>query len=576
MKQTIFETRQRAEELLKKALEIWRKSDQSDFLEGIENDPVFSLLMTALAYQANETENEIAQMKTELLEEFAHSLTPFEMGHAVPATAVVETALQENVPEMQLNPQHIFMLGDTGAEFIPLLNSRILNSSIRSIVRMDGRRWKVSLSFKSPVSDLSGFTFAIRNHNYRDLRVTLKGQPLPLVKPWDYSELPLSPCFALDAMLYNKSQTYMASSLCMDLYARQNVRMYCVKPHRAEQFIPMETENLDLVFEFMGINDAFQFDRNNLSLNSVILVNARLQHINLSSNNPIVRVAGYGLPSGEKAEVSQQFLHLLRPSDEQLYGSVPIEVRRMAGDRFNQGSLIMLLNRLIAKYYADYYAFMSLGDAASDRVIHGLAEILANMSDAARRNDAGKFTGVYLMLRASGDFRKQQVGVDIEYVTTQGAAVNEQLNLDSQFVPPSGFDASATRQIAPPVPGFDELRDERAEASMTRYYLATNDRLVTPADIKLFCYHELLTRYGIIRDMVKSLSVSHRQQFDSHQIGYEILVEIVLTENAFILRGIADRTESIAMLIQSMISVRSTNIFPVHVTMRIEPDSEKK
>ena len=72
MIQTIFETKQRATELLQKAIAIWRESDQSDYLEGIEKDPVFSLLITALAYQANETETEIEQMKTELLEEFAN------------------------------------------------------------------------------------------------------------------------------------------------------------------------------------------------------------------------------------------------------------------------------------------------------------------------------------------------------------------------------------------------------------------------------------------------------------------------------------------------------------------------
>ena len=54
MKQTIFETRQRASEILKETIAIWRQSDQSDYLEGIEDDPIFSLLIMALAYRANE------------------------------------------------------------------------------------------------------------------------------------------------------------------------------------------------------------------------------------------------------------------------------------------------------------------------------------------------------------------------------------------------------------------------------------------------------------------------------------------------------------------------------------------
>ena len=40
MKQTIFENKQRAEELLQEAIRIWRSSDHPDQLEGIEQDPV--------------------------------------------------------------------------------------------------------------------------------------------------------------------------------------------------------------------------------------------------------------------------------------------------------------------------------------------------------------------------------------------------------------------------------------------------------------------------------------------------------------------------------------------------------
>ena len=40
MNQKIFETQQRADELLREALTIWRKSVQNDFLEGIEDDPI--------------------------------------------------------------------------------------------------------------------------------------------------------------------------------------------------------------------------------------------------------------------------------------------------------------------------------------------------------------------------------------------------------------------------------------------------------------------------------------------------------------------------------------------------------
>ena len=92
---------------------------------------------------------------------------------------------------------------------------------------------------------------------------------------------------------------------------------------------------------------------------------------------------------------------------------------------------------------------------------------------------------------------------------------------------------------------------------------------MTPADIKLFCYNELLTRYGIVRNMVKQLSVNRRIQKDRHSCGYEIVVDIVLADNPFVKRSFAEKVPQVEILMQKMIEVRSTNIYPVTVTIRV-------
>lgn len=570
MKQTIFENKQRADELIQEAIRIWRESDHPDQLEGIEQDPVFSLLMTALAYQSNELENELEQMKSDVLDEFGRMLTPYEVGHAIPATVVVETALQSGIGEIELTDRHVFTLAESGAHFIPLLRTRALNTSIRSIVRMDGRRWKVSLKFDSPVTDLSGFCFCIRNHNYKDLKLTVNGQLLPLVSPWEFSELPLSPCFDIDTIVYNQTNTYAAAVSCLDLFARQNVRLYCVKSSQGKKYIPAETDSLDIVFEFTGIREGFLFDKENLALNTAILVNAQVHSVDLSTTTPMVRVAGFRSQSTGNDGLSQQFLHMIRPSSDQIYGKFPVEVRNVAADRFNQGSLVNLLNNLISKYYTDFYAFQTLREDANDRVMQNLIEILQRMRDAARQDMEQRIPGIYLMLRPQADRQSQPVTLSVSYVTTMGAAVNSQLAIDSVFQAPSGFVSSSIRQIANPVPGSDEIRDKMEEASMARYYMTTNDRLVTPSDLKLFCYTELQTRYGITRQMVKSITISHRQQQERWNAGYEILVEIVLKDNAFIRRGFEEKVSQAEILMQAMMSVRSTNIYPIDVTIQIE------
>ena len=570
MKQTIFETRQRAEELMQRAIEIWRRSDQSDQLEGIESDPVFGLLITALAYQANEMETDIEQMKADMLDDFAQMLTPYEVGHAIPATAAIQTALSKGVAEMVLDSKNVFNLGEQKASFVPLLHTRLLNATVRAVVRLDSRRWQATIDFMAPISDLSEVSFCIRNQNYRDVAVSIDGQQLPLVKPWDFSELPMSTYFDVDTVLYNKQMTYMASPIGLDLFARQNVRMYYIKKHNSTRYLPTETDTLDVVFEFTGVGEDFVFDPKNLLLNSVILVNATPHTATLSTGSPIARVAGFNPQNADSNIFSQQFLHMVRPSEDQLYYDTPIEVRRMPADRFNQSRLAKLLHNIVNKYYSDFYAYQNVQEVATDRLIHALAEALLKLEGSTRQDSIRSAGGVYLLLRPNLNMPDRQVSVEVTYLTTNGSSVNSLLEDNPVFAVPAGLDGGATQMIATPVPGYDEIRDEKTEASLRRYYVTTHDRLVTAADIKQFCYYELMSRYGIVRDMVKNITVSFRQEFEKRLSGYEILVEVVLLDSAFIRRGFADKIQMAEILLKSMMNVRSTNIYPIQVMIKIE------
>ena len=48
-----------------------------------------------------------------------------------------------------------------------------------------------------------------------------------------------------------------------------------------------------------------------------------------------------------------------------------------------------------------------------------------------------------------------------------------------------------------------------------------------------------------------------------------MLVEILLVDNAFIRRGFEDQIPQVEMLLQAMMSVRSTNIYPITVIIQI-------
>jgi hypothetical protein len=572
MKQEIYETRQRAAELLDQAINIWRQSDHSDQLEGMEHDPVFALLMTALAYQTNESDSEIERFRQDVLDEYSRLLTPYEVGHAIPATAVIETGLQKGIPELILKERDTFTLKDTSYQFMPLLRSKVINATVSSITRLDGRRWKLVLQFLEPTNNLSGITFAIKDNRFRDLKVSIDGKLLPLVKPWHFANMPLQRSFSVDALLYNNAQMYQAAMTGFDLFTRQDTALFYIKEHDPKKYFRTESETAELVFDFTDIPDDFVFDKSIFSLNAVILVNAHINNATITSEEPIVRVAGYSESNGSKNS-GQQLMHLIPPSKEQLFGKTPIEVRRIAADRFNQPTLVRLLNSLITKFNSDYYAFLNLRNTNLQPLVTQLQDAFSKLIEATRQKKLQNAAGVYLLLNKSDFISKTPISLDLEYLTTDGAGVNESLHQDSIFTLPVGLEMSATSQIAKPTTGFDEVNDAESIKSTMRYYMVTNNRIVTPADMKIFCYTELMNRYSIIPEMVRDITVKHMRQNTLGDCGYAIHVNIFLQDSMFIKRSFTDKIRQAEILLQKMMEVRSTGIYPIIVTIDINPET---
>lgn len=569
MEQTAFDTRQRAAELLQEAAAIWRQSAHSDQLEGLERDPIFSLLITAVAYQANETDSDIERLKQDVLEEYTRLLTPYESGHPIPATAVVEAALQSDVAEMVLTEQSTFFIENTKYQFIPLLRQRIINATVSNIIRLDGRRWKVTLKFLYPVKDLTGMTFAILDTRFQDVKVTLNDNLMRMVKPWNYADMPLQPSFATESLLYNKAQMYNAALAGLDLFARQNVALFSIKKFLSDSVIPVETSTIELVFDFKGVPDDFVFDKSHFVLNPVLLVNAKVSTATLSSATPIIRITGYTLGNPEES----QLMHLVPPAKEQLFGKTPVEVRRISSDRFNQASLMKLMNSLTTKFHSDYYSFLDMRANGLSEVIRNMQDGLLKLSRAIRQEQLHSMPGVYLLINRDFLAETQNISLDISYVTTNGAAVNNSLSPDSRFIPPVGLNGSAMRLIADPTSGFDEVNDTEKLQNLARYQLVTNDRIVTPADMKILCYTELMNRYSIAPSMVSDMTVSHRQQIDKADCGYAFWVNIRLQDNPFVRRSFSDKIPQAEMFLQKRMEVRSSCIQPIYVNIMMDTES---
>ena len=564
MSQTIYDTRQRAEELLKEALRIWKQSNHSEYLEGLEKDPVFGLLMSAIAWQANETDNQIVRLRTEILDEYLAMLTPYEVGHATPATAVIQTRPQTGVGEVWLNSRTSFTLGKGKWRFMPLLKTRVLGANIDSVIRLDGRRWAVNLSFNQPVTDLSGMTFAILNPSFRDVVVTLAGKELPLIRPWEYSELPFSDCFSLDHSLYNRMSAYDPAPSCMELFARHDLRLYCIREHNPVAFIPQETQHLQLVFEFKGTAASFLFNSSQLYLNVVLLANVTEQHVNLDQQTPVVRITGDGTNNQ-----MGQLMHLLRPDRDQIFADSRILVRRVAGDRFNQSTLLRLLQTIQGHLRTDFYAFQNLDQsqvAVSFRSIHEHVQRLIRIVSEKRDRS---IAGTYLMLD-----RFSTANVNVGYLVTSGAAVNEDLTTEATFSVTGGLDANGTKQIAQAIPGTDEIKTDGNHTDLMRYALISGDRIVTSVDIKAFCYKEMMLRYSIGQDMIANITVAQEEQLTPttwhNACGFEIRVEITLIDSPNLRKNFTERIPQAEVLLEKMMQVRSANIYPINVIIKIQ------
>lgn len=556
MRQKIYATQQMAEELMKEAIAIWKQGNQAEHLEGIDKDPVVSLLMTALAYQEYIAEGELERLKAEVLDDFAQMLIPYELTHAVPASTIIQTSTEENVAEIELGSQNAFQIGGSGCSFIPLLKTKIFNASVKSIERLDARRWRVTLNFKEPVTSLGGLAFMVENERFKDLEVTLNGRRVELVKPWQYANLPLADCFSIDTQLYNTTLAFDAGATWFDLFAQHNKRMFVVERWQEEP-LKQANDSLNLIFEFKGIGADFSFDKTKLLLNTTILVNVAQRSVRLSSEKPIAHIAS-----------NEQMLHLLRPSADQIFGgNTPFIIRRAATQRFNVNGLLRLLHCIIDKYSTDYYAFMQVERARNGldgaRLYQWLKTLVKYVEEVP-----GAFTsGMYLMLKKTEGHEEDSL--HINYLTTQGSVANSILDGGRITGVPTGLSLTDTRMMGEYLPGHDEVQGADAQHSLSRYFLITGNRLVTPADLKIFCYNEMLLRYNIASSQIKNITVRNNISCDPENCGFETEVLIMLVDDIFVQRSFADKIPQAEIVLQKMMEVRSASMYPIRLQIII-------
>ena len=412
------------------------------------------------------------------------------------------------------------------------------------------------MNFKEPVTSLGGLAFMVENERFKDLEVTLNGRRVELVKPWQYANLPLADCFSIDTQLYNTTLAFDAGATWFDLFAQHNKRMFVVERWQEEP-LKQANDSLNLIFEFKGIGADFSFDKTKLLLNTTILVNVAQRSVRLSSEKPIAHIAS-----------NEQMLHLLRPSADQVFGgNTPFIIRRAATQRFNVNGLLRLLHCIIDKYSTDYYAFMQVERARNGldgaRLYQWLKTLVKYVEEVP-----GAFTsGMYLMLKNTEGHEEDSL--HINYLTTQASVANSVLDGGRITGVPTGLSLTDTRRVGGYLPGHDEVQGADAQHSLSRYFLITGNRLVTPADLKIFCYNEMLLRYNIASSQIKNITVRNNISCDPENCGFETEVLIMLVDDIFVQRSFADKIPQAEIVLQKMMEVRSASMYPIRLQIII-------
>lgn len=554
-----IEIRQRTEELIRQAYLIWQSSNYAEHLEQLDEDPVFRLLMTAMAYQFRGIDSDIEFMKQEVVNDFAKVFIPYSVDRVRPTTVVVENSTADDVADVILDDTSVFEVHPSNIQFIPLLKTRVVGAKVEKTVRLDGRRWKMSVAFPEGITNLAGLTFAIKDLMFKDIALTVDNKEMPLIKPWNMYDLPFTDVFSYNVRMYNKTPIWNGMSVCLEYLAQQDLALFCIADSASEITFPEETKRLDFVVEFFGIDEDFVLDKNKIHLNVNILVNAKVNAVTLTQDMPIVKVSD---------NKEQQFMNLLAPWDDRMLSNQNVCVRRVEADRFNIGSLIRLLDCLVTKYHSDYYAFQLLRQQDGDTVIRNMDALLQKLRLMADNVQADQLNGVYLYIKDDNERTfKFTSSFDIRYLSSGGTLPEGALNAATTFSTPAGLDVSKVRQISNPVYGCDDMFGNADSELLASYYVSTSDRIVTPADIKLFCRYRIMADLSLDGNAISEISVT-KQLSENSNVGYEILAKVVLANTSLVRKAVGDRLPRLECLIEKSIEVRSVNIYPVKVSIQ--------
>ncbi len=575
MTQEEYDIQVQVDNLMQKVLDSWKREGKWDGnntnspFYGFEKDPLLRILLTAFVYQTNGLRLGIQNFEKNIVGDFQSLLLPYQLTQAVPAFTMIKTVKNANEKgDVLCDETSTFLVKKESLRvkeyfpFHPLFKSKILGIKVNGVTKIACDKWNVNIDVSDTESNFSCFGFIVSGLKYSDVNVYWNNEKLPLIRPWEFDRFPKTPWFSEANVAYNKSMIFGGDIQWHDLWSELSINYYMVAPTFRR---PIDSDMINFVFEFSGMSKPFSFETENLVFNCFPALNVTKKDFSLSKAEPITKLAvepGFEEDENETVrsiavapmENNHQdfFMNLIKNENCPLENYDKFSIKRYGCERFNINELIRLADQLSARYESDFYAFQKIHKMQNTDKVRRLSIVLKDVIESITNNKVPR-TGVYAVLKNGKT--ENDIKIQFSALFTDGAYSND-IDVFSEVMPPKTFDKKETRLLFKTFGGRNEIIDKDEKNMLAKYYARTNDRIVTRADLKAFCFRYFIQN-GFGNALLDVTSVIERNE------GLATQHVTLQLKNDFV----RDR-EDIPVLIdrlKKLIQVRSVNVIPVVV-----------
>ena len=531
-------------EIIRQALELW---DEKSELREIERDPVIKLLFSALAYQSHAVLQEMETMKEAAINEFRNKLIPYYLIKPFPAYSIIQTKIKENAKDkvsqltsFMVDEKCTFEFGKKKYPFVPLFNTKIIQATVSNReVNRKTNSIEITLTSREAIEDFSGVAFYFEGAGVNeDVEILMDNKPLPVIKPYEYENLPFTDLFQSSFLLSEDNQLQLGCyDYWQELYLKHQIQFFYIGDYDPAKIV---NRNLSPVFtiRFKNLLKPEYLHDCIININCFPVVNIQQNTVYLTDDMPVKKLS----------TDNSTFLNLLvdKNLDTQTDDYI---IRHYGVERYSHKELLFQLNDLFNRFISDYYAFKDVEELKKGDKLENIYKTFKEILPIIKKDRDDVHPSVYAILKLGDRLIRPNESVKINFLTTNCELANGIYKGEKPASTSEFLDKDKTVLLLDTGGGRNEERNEASLNHLARYNLLTKDRLVTASDLKALCYREL-------KDKIRNVTIKNT--------GEQINVSITLKDNFFPEQKEKSYYE---FLIQQKIIARSLLCLPVQITI---------